>query len=444
MSIRLIKKLILVSGLLSACFSINQNTDFILLPCLPLLYGLLYYFLVPSDRNIGAGFATLTAVLYVRYIIYPVSLKLSGYDILGDPRLAKYAILLMLYEMIVIMITLWAYSRKQSNVLRTAIVPKGISPVIPVFFAVIMIYIVVFQSDVYVNRRWIWQSGMINQETVSVNGLFLELAKWGEFFIIIYLFYKLYTKYLKTRRRVYYLISLVILFLPCLTFTGHSRLSLLIPLISYVFFIIKVYPQNSKAAIRFVSVYTLLAMLFLTIQKTFGDTSLTEIETESQAQILNSYFGGIDNVILGIEAYESYGRSMYYWLVDTFRNMMGVSKYLEGLPSTLDFFNMSYYKYMPGYSSDQIPPTVTQGLMYFGPFFCFIPTVIMTLCVCVADDIYFRTSDLMVAYLCLGFCIAVAWALPGSYMHLTTRIFNYLLPLVVLVYINKKLRVRVR
>ena len=444
MSIRLIKNLILISGLVSACISLNQDPDFILLPCLPLAYGLLYYFLVPSNLHMGAGAATLTAVLYIRYIVYPAALKISGYDIIGDPGLARTAVLLMLYEMIAIMTTLWFFTRKQGNVLQMAVIPKKINPLIPSLFAVLMLYIMVFHSEVYVNRRWIWQSQMINEETLSVNGVFVELVKWAEFFVIIFVFYKLYTKYLKSRRRIYYLVSLVILFIPCLTFTGHSRMSLLVPLVAYLFFILKVYPKRSRSAIRLVSVYALLAMLFLTLQKTFGGSSISEIETESQAQLLNSYFGGLDNVILGIEAYESYGHSLYYMLVDTFRNMMGVSKYLEGLPSTLDFFNMSYYKYLPGYSTDQIPPTIPQALMYFGPFFCFIPTVIMTVCVCVADNIYFKTSDLMVAYLCLGFCIAVAWAIPGSYMHLTTRVFNYLIPLLVLVFINKKMRICLR
>ena len=166
MNIRLIKTLILISGLVSACISLNQDPDFILLPCLPLVYGLLYYFLVPSNLHMGAGIATMTAVLYIRYIVYPVDLKISGYDIIGDPGLARYALLLMLYEMVAIMITLWFFIRKQDNVLQTAVIPKKINPLIPSMFAILMLYIMIFHPEVYADRRWIWQSQMINEETL--------------------------------------------------------------------------------------------------------------------------------------------------------------------------------------------------------------------------------------------------------------------------------------
>ena len=92
---------------------------------------------------------------------------------------------------------------------------------------------------------------------------------------------------------------------------------------------------------------------------------------------------------------------------------------------------------------DQIPPTICQGLMYFGPLFCIIPTIIMTLSVCYADKIFAKTTNPLLAYLCLGFVVAVAWAIPGSYMHLMTRVFNYLLPLYLLVILCKYTKVKI-
>ena len=441
MSIAFSKKIILFSGLLSTILSFNHSPNFYLLPMIPFTFSVLYYLAIPKNAYYGAGLAMLSLVLFIRYIIYPVTLIYSGFDINGNEELATKAILLMLYEIVFIIVTLRLSIHKVNNSSNSIELSK-VSPIIPLLCTLILIYVLVVDPQVFANRRWMWQTDLITAEKVEVNAIMLELSKWAEFFVLIYVFYKLYEKYLHTHRDGYYYLSLIILFIPCLTYTGHSRLSLLIPLITFIFFISKAYQDKSKPAIRFVVIYGLVSMILLTLQKSFGISSISDADIAIHDNMLNAYFGGVDNVIIGIEAYRNYGCSPFYMIVDSFRNMMGVSQYFSALPNTLDNFNMAFYSHSIGFSVDQIPPTITQGLMYFGPLFCFIPTVIMTTLVCIADKIVYRTKDLQVAYLCIGFCVAVAWAVPGSYMHFTTRLFNYVLPLLVLVLINRFIKVK--
>lgn len=441
MSIALFKKIVIFSGLLSAVLSFNHTPNFYLLPLIPFTFGVLYYLTIPKNAYCGAGVTMLSLVLYVRYIIYPVTLISSNFVINGDEELATKAILLMLYEIIFIFITLRLSIHRVNNSGNSVELSK-VSSIIPLICTIILIYVLMVDPQVFANRRWIWQTDLITAEKVEVNAILLELSKWAEFFVLIYVFYQLYKKYLHTRGVGYYYLSLIVLFIPCLTYTGHSRLSLLIPLITFMFFISKVYQDKSKPVVRFVVIYSFVSMILLTLQKSFGISSLSAADVTIQDNMLNAYFGGVDNVIIGIEAYHNYGSSPFYMIVDSFRNMMGVSQYFSTLPNTLDNFNMAFYAHSIGFSTDQIPPTITQGLMYFGPIFCFVPTVIMTMSVCVADKIFYCTKDLQVAYLCLGFCVAVAWAIPGSYMHFTTRLFNYVLPLLILVLINKFIKVK--
>lgn len=436
-----IKRFVLLSGIISSVICFNGNVDFALLPLLPLLYGLLYYALIPHNIYLGAGFITVSVVLYIRYIVYPVELQVSNYDIIGTASLAQSAILLMCYEMFIILLVIrFAALRDKKS---AGIKPTEISHAIPIVALLVLMFITAVHPEAFANRRWIWQSELINEETVVVSGVLLQLAQWCEFLVIIYFFSLLWRKFLTSRKQIYYYLSILILFIPCLTYTGHSRLSLLIPLICYIFFILKIYGTKAVGVTRFVCVYAIVAMAFLSLFKVVGSSSVAGIDGVSDYSLLNSYFAGVDNVIMGIEAYERFGMSPYYFVIDSFRNMMGVSQYFEYIPSTLQHFNTAVYSHLQGFSMDQIPPTICQGLMYFGPLFCIIPTIIMTLSVCYADKIFAKTTNPLLAYLCLGFVVAVAWAIPGSYMHLMTRVFNYLLPLYLLVILCKYTKVKI-
>ena len=242
-----IKIFVLIAAIISFLICFNQDPYFILLPLIPLVFGMLYYILIPRNVFFGAGLLTVTVVLFVRYIIYPIELKISDFNILGSPDHASSAILLMLYEMLAILMTIRFFASRDNTSLH--IEKVEVSHILPFISVVIMLYIIILHPEAFANRRWVWQSNLINEDTVAINGILLQVASWCEFLASMYLFSLLWRKYLSTHIHLYYLLSIVILFIPCLTYTGHSRLSLLIPLISYVFFVYKIYGYKVKRVV---------------------------------------------------------------------------------------------------------------------------------------------------------------------------------------------------
>ena len=117
---------------------------------------------------------------------------------------------------------------------------------------------------------------------------------------------------------------------PCLFYTGHSRLSLLMPLVGCMFMLVKVYREKSKQIIKIITTYGVVAILALSWFK-FNTSSVSEAEFEmaDNASSINAYFGGLKNMMIGIRAYENYGSSLYVFVNDILRNAMGISSFFE-------------------------------------------------------------------------------------------------------------------
>ena len=433
------KFFVLIASVASAIMSSNDDFYFKILPLLPLMYGVLYCCFIPSNVYVGAGFVTANLVLFLRYIVYPIELKLSDFHIMGNAELVVYAIPLMILEMFVILITIHRYAGRRSFVNKLHVFSRyeHNNNIVPIISAVILLFIVAFFPQAFLNDRWIWESELINEETEYVSGIYTQISTWCQFFILISLFSLFYNKYLKSKKNIWYWLSLMILFVPCLSYSGHSRMSLLVPLVAYAFFVMKIYGSKVNKVIIGVGLYAVIAMVILSLQKFFSTMSLVEIDSDVEYSMLNAYFGGVDNILLGLETYQKHGSSVLFFLTDSLRNAMGISKYFANSESTVHLFNEVVYSRFFGSSMDKIPPTIFQGLTYFGPLLCFIPTYIMTRVVCCVDKLYAKSDNLFLSYLYLNFVVPIAWALPGNFMHLTSRIFNYLIPLYLLIIINK-------
>ena len=435
------KFFVLIASVASALMSYNEDFYFKILPLLPLMYGVLYCCFVPSKIYVGAGFVTLNLVLFLRYIVYPIELKSSDFHIMGNAELVVYAVPLMILEMFVILVTIYRYAGRSSIVNKVHHFTRyeQTNNIIPIICAIVLSFIVVFFPQAFLNERWIWESELINEDVESVSGVYTQIATWCQFFILISLFTFFYNKYLKSKNNVWYWLSLIILFVPCLSYSGHSRMSMLVPLIAYVFFVMKIYSTKVNKVIIIVGIYAIVAMVSLTLQKFFSTMSLVDLDSEIEYSMLNAYFGGLDNVLIGLETYQKYGTSALLLPIDSLRNAMGISKFFAGAESTVHLFNEVVYSRFFWSSMDKIPPTIYQGLMYFGPILCFIPTLLMTRVVCHFDKLFAQSNNLFLSYLYLNFVIPIAWALPGNFMHMTSRIFNYLIPLYLLIAINKSL-----
>ena len=97
---RIVRRLIIVSSLVSTLFSINSIAGLELLPCLPLLFLLITCICIPKYVVMGTGMMMLLLVLSIRYIVYPPLLCQDCFISETDLTYAPQAILLMLFEII--------------------------------------------------------------------------------------------------------------------------------------------------------------------------------------------------------------------------------------------------------------------------------------------------------------------------------------------------------
>ena len=258
------------------------------------------------------------------------------------------------------------------------------------------------------------------------------------------MFYYFYNKHIRYGNKYYYYLSILVILYPCMFYSGHSRLSLLMPLVACIFMLVKVYREKSRKIIKLICLYGMFAILALSWFK-FNSSSISEAEMDmaDNASSINAYFGGLKNMMIGIRAYDNYGSSLEVFINDMLRNAMGVSSYFEGNPNnSVSIFNSSAYQDFSFTANDQICPTIIEGALCFGIFLCFIPTVIMIKVISWMDKQWYKTSSLEYAYLFATIASLEGWCVPGNLMHLSTSFFNLLIPMSILIFLNRKLLVK--
>lgn len=416
-----------------------------LVALIPFLYGLCVVFFLPKKLLLGAGFCMMMIVSFLRYVVYPV---LFSYERIENDLMQYFdsAVGLTLFEMFVLFILINRfYDYKKWNIKNETLRMDKVNPIVPMALLVYSLFVYIAFPMVLNYKHFILNAEEINigNEIIEHNipGFISMPVAWGNVLIVLFFFYYFYSKYIKYRRKTYLYISVLVIMYPCLFYSGHSRLSLLMPLVGCIFMLVKVYQDKSKEIIKFMGLYGVFAVIALSWFKfNSGSVSDAEFEMADNASTINAYFGGLKNMMIGIRAYENYGSSLYVFVNDMLRNAMGISSFFEGNPNnSVTIFNSSAYL---GYSFtgfDQICPTIIEGALCFSMFLCFIPTIIMVKVISWMDKQWYKASSLEFAYLFATTATLVGWCLPGNLMHLSSAIFNSLIPISLLIILNRKL-----
>lgn len=447
-----IKWLILVISIIASFFIINDSSltlyNRLLLALIPFFYGICFFKLLPKNMVMGAGLCMMLIVTFLRYVVYPLLFSCDRVNV----NLMKYydsSIALTLFEMIFIFILLNRYydfrKWKMSN---AELKMDKINPFVPIILLIYTIGVYFFIPMVFANKHFILNAEEINigNDIVerSIPGFISMLVSWGNVLIVLFVFSVFYNRYIKYHSKIYFYLSIMAMMYPCLFYTGHSRLSLLMPLVGSMFMLVKVYRDKSKKVIKLIGLYGVLAILVLSWFK-FNTDSVTsaEFEMSSNASSINAYFGGLKNMMIGLRAYDSFGYSFEVFINDVFRNAMGISSFfVDNINNSVYLFNNSAYSDSSFMSEDQICPTIIEGALCFGMLFCFIPTLLMVKAISWLDKQWYKTSSLEFAYLFATIATLEGWCIPGNLMHLSTSIFNILIPVSLLIIINRKLSVK--
>lgn len=415
---------------------------------IPFVYGLCVMYLLPKKIMLGAGFTTMMIVFFLRYLIYPI---LFSYESISGNLMNyfEYSVWLTLFEMIVVFILLNRfYNYKTWGVSNEVLRVDRINPLIPLLLLIYTIGVYLAFPMVFDNKHFILNAEEINigSEIIKhkIPGYISMPVAWGNMLIVLFMFYYFYNKHIRYGNKYYYYLSILVILYPCMFYSGHSRLSLLMPLVACIFMLVKVYREKSRKIIKLICLYGMFAILALSWFK-FNSSSISEAEVDmaDNASSINAYFGGLKNMMIGIRAYDNYGSSLEVFINDMLRNAMGVSSYFEGNPNNSVFiFNSSAYQDFSFTANDQICPTIIEGALCFGIFLCFIPTVIMIKVISWMDKQWYKTSSLEYAYLFATIASLEGWCVPGNLMHLSTSFFNLLIPMSILIFLNRKLLVK--
>lgn len=432
-SIEIIKKYIFILSICSfiLTFLLGETQ----MSILPLLYGILTKYLTPKNTVVGGGFLTMLMVLSFRYLLYPL-LYTKDPNTEADNLLFYIALALMIIELLVIFLVIYIFY-KRKHAVNEPVKSTYVSSVVPVVFLVIMLGYLLSGADLFVNKHFIFSYGIedkITDDDIVEANVMGKIVEWGQIFIQIYILSLFYKQYVKKSSVKWIFLSIVVLSYNCLFVLNDSRLSLFVPVITTITILHKLYGRKARLPILSLAAFLILSLTLVSLVKFFGETEISEDTNLFSESLINAYFGGINNVIIGLKTFVLNGVRPELIYIDAFRGAMLISKYFAGVQGSAALYNYAIYG---GIAQDQIIPTVTQGLLYFGPLFFWLTTVFMVFFVIYGDYKWAKATNFHDAYVWAYCTIIVGWAVPGNMNHLFINLTNSLFPLLVLIFINK-------
>ena len=157
---------------------------------------------------------------------------------------------------------------------------------------------------------------------------------------------------------------------------------------------------------------------------------------------MQAYFCCEKNMAKAIEARRIFidNISTNTLLSELFGNWAGIGELFREHYSISEYFNFAYYGHT--YSVDQIVPTIGQAYMQFGVWGTYTYTVIMVI-TCLALDKKYRQSDKIdFSYLYLYGTVKCAVTLMGNLKIFSATVFNVLVPLLLLFWLNSKMLIK--
>lgn len=392
---------------------------------IPMFYAVLYYLFIPKNIIIGPGFIVSNVVLFARYELYPLFLMLFGLPNGSQVQYWSTAVNLMLIEIVVILLAFRFFCIKNEKQLPRLSPQNHISTFVVLVLIVVYFALIVFVPDVFANRHFILNDSYISEVLIlSKAGRIGVVIKWLEYFLILLILNNVYVK------KQSYFLCLLVLIIPRLFYEGHSRLSILTPLIVAIFLLISLFPGKKKTTILFGTTIIVFSMTLLTMTKVYRTDSIRNLVVENPQHDLNAYFGGINNVAIGIACYETNKDviNSNVMINDMFRNMLVFNQFFNSSNSSPAIYN-GYIYGKASETEDQIVPTICQGLFYFGYSLFWVLSVIMVFVTCYADKKFYKSKNIASSWLYGMMGVTVGWAIPGSFQHLYMCIYYTFIPM---------------
>ncbi|WP_297338003.1 O-antigen polymerase [Algoriphagus sp.] len=406
---------------------------------IPITFGLLFYLIVPNPKNVGVGYIMLNIVFIAKYFMFPFfyvySNYYSPYNSLIRNESLIFSYFYILLEMLLVLTSLRFFYNRHLVKINNFIV-SSYSYKLPIAFVFLLTFIYIFSPVSFSNFSFILSPNeFVFEKEFQGSTAFIFFIKWGLYIIPLFGFIFFYKKYVNNPKFYYFVLSVLPLLFSTLFYFSNSRLSILIPLFSFWFVLTKFYSKFSKLISLYFLAYGLFSMLLLTLIKFFSVSNINSVSFnyEIGSYFLNSYFHGIPNISLGIQAADQYYNNIQFSniLDELFAQVMFLN----------DFFNIDdrsnfYFNSYLGTRSN-IVPTLTEASMLFGRYFFWILTPILTYFICFFDKLSFQTSRIDNTFVYSFFSVSIGFFIFGNLNLISDSFFTYFIPIFILSYLNR-------
>mgnify|MGYP005770296877 CR=1 FL=1 len=425
-----------------------HNTQSIPYYIIPLSYAIaLILFRRYNKFSFEISILIIDLLMVVRYVILPVSYYFSGgMPIAFSVKNQQLGILLMIYEMVAVMITVslfapYLLSKKiQNNKYKKIRNNVGVGS----FIIILLFLVILILHPQYLKNLFTFKFGdfsAIEMES-NVDGMYNLIYKTGIIALCCLVLSK-FSKY-KKKKNIHFIIALIFSWISVwMTSVGTSgmvsRTSFLTNGIIFTLLVLKNFPEKKKI-ILFSSFAVVFIMLFLgTVFRFYSASSTSAVTNLLSYETLDSYFGGLRDVTVGLAMRENYNDSINF---GTF-----ITDFFAGAPYFASRSNLNFDNRIPVYFNNtffgfsgvvsRICPIIIQGASYFTVF---LAPIFSCICVTIAlkcnKAIKQNNSSIEIYFFALGLYYFATYSMYNINI-IMGGIWNKLLPIFFVIILDR-------
>ena len=380
---------------------------------------------------------TISAVCAIRYGIYPLTISLEGATGSVYIDYSQEAFYLMLYEMIVVLFFINAYSKRllnSPNVGISKILDYKLTTINKLFLLLMIPLAVLFPSLLGIFRFL-----GIEKSNVPISGVFAILFKIGLYIGYLFILSKCSKRGKGGHLNLLAALAIIVVFVFLIAFgeSNVSRWSFLWIGVPSLIVMSSTFPRYKKHIVLFACVSIPIAIVVGSFVKfEMSDYSATSFLSRFiVSDTLSEYFGGLNGLTLSMQtvALDSKAATLYSALTDLFC----------GTPLLSSFFDFQNYSTQSLYldylnRTDLICPLLGQSYAHFGFWWAPVYSIMMAMCAMEFDRISRGAKDVYIKYVSSSLCMSFSLFMCLNTIIILTNAWALIIFLVIQLYTNKK------
>ncbi|MFW5411747.1 hypothetical protein [Aerococcus urinaeequi] len=417
------KRIILNTLMLIICIAVSiyigNNTsqngyEFLYLHPLVYLFVFIFVFSKIITRDIDRLFMVIfTTIAFIRFVLLPYLIVLTGLyggrsHIPPSNESYSMAILLMIYEIIIISIVLLIKENNNKIIKNNNKIIKNIKKEFILssndgyylFIGMSLISSLFFPNVLSSINFIVPTSLVVGYENTTIENIVLYSLILSKQLIYLIIVKKLYIKYNVSKSENYLFITIVISLISILIYFGTNRMDIIISSIVTVYLLRKLYGKKMNKYIIMLVPFIIIVVSLVTSGREYATVNDSGSSLLNVADTFQTYTGGVYNVAIAIETLEFYPevRDMSVLLMDIFRPMIGINVLVRNInvPYSNIYFNNRMWTHVDRRS--QILPMIGQGYFFFGAIFSVIFSIFFIMLQYFFEKIVNNTNSLEVFF----------------------------------------------